>query len=146
MHLPRIIHCLLLRKKRVVKTIRFSTPTYLGYPIDAVGIFNDNEADELIFLDFNASQERRLVPTGLVDKFGHEAFMPHAVGGGIIDISDVRAILKAGAEKVPINSAAIETPKLIARTADILRSQSILVSIDTRQSHDGTYQVYTHGA
>jgi cyclase len=145
MYRPRIIPCLLLQNKGLVKTIRFSTPTYVGDPINAVRIFNENEADELIFLDINASQEGRLVPIDLVEKIGDEAFMPYAVGGGIRDISDVRAIIKAGAEKVVINSAAIETPELIAQAADIFGSQSIIVSIDARQSHDGTYRVYTHG-
>ena len=145
MYRPRIIPCLLLQNKGLVKTIRFSTPTYVGDPINAVKIFNDSQADELVFLDIDASKEGRVVPIDLVEKIGDEAFMPYAVGGGIRDISDVRAILKAGAEKVVINSAAIETPELIARAADIFGSQSIIVSIDARQSHDGTYQVYTHG-
>jgi cyclase len=121
-------------------------PTYIGDPINAVKIFNDNEADELVFLDIDASREGRLISIDLVEKIGDEAFMPFAVGGGIKAIEDIRAVLKAGAEKVVINTAAIEQPELVGRAADIFGNQSIIVSIDAKKGDDCSYEVYTHGS
>ncbi len=131
---PRIIPCLLLKDKGLVKTIQFKRPTYVGDPINAVKIFNDLETDELIFLDITATQEDRLVPLDVVQKIGDEAFMPFAVGGGVRTVEDMRCILMAGAEKVVLNSAAVLTPNLIRKAADMFGSQSIIVSIDVMKN------------
>jgi len=103
MFLPRIIPVLLLKDKGLVKTLRFKTPRYIGDPINAVRIFNDLKAHELIFLDIRASQEKRTISSELVRTIGDEAFMPFAAGGGIRTLDQMEAILKAGAEKVVIN-------------------------------------------
>src|SRR5574338_938096 len=113
MFLPRIIPVLLLKGKGLVKTVRFKNPRYIGDPINAVKIFNDLKADELIFLDINASKEGRTIAIDLVKDIGDEAFMPFGVGGGIRDVSQIELLLKAGAEKIIINTQAIINPNLI---------------------------------
>src|SRR4030042_2572691 len=105
---PRVIPCLLLKEGGLVKTMKFKNPVYVGDPINAVRIFNDSEADELVFLDISASKESRLISLDFVKKVGEEAFMPFAVGGGIRSVQDIKRILSEGAEKVVINTQAIE--------------------------------------
>ena len=134
MFLPRIIPVLLLKDKGLVKTLRFKTPRYIGDPINAVRIFNDLKAHELIFLDIRASQEKRTISPELVRTIGDEAFMPFAAGGGIRTLGQMEAILKAGAEKVVINTGAAENPGLIEDAAKHFGSQSIIVSIDVKQN------------
>ncbi len=107
MFLPRIIPVLLLKGKGLVKTVKFKEPKYIGDPINAVKIFNDLKADELVFLDITASKEGRTVSVDLVKDIGDEAFMPFGVGGGINDIKQIELLLKAGAEKVIINTNAV---------------------------------------
>lgn len=142
---PRVIPCLLLYNRGLVKTIRFQDPTYVGDPINAVKIYNDLEADELVFLDITASKENRMAPLELVQKIGDEAFMPFAVGGGIKTLEDIRNVFHAGAEKVVINTAAIENEALIRQAADTFGSQSIVVSIDAKRKPDNTYEVMIYG-
>jgi len=142
MFLPRIIPVLLLRNKGLVKTIRFREPRYIGDPINAVRIFNDLKVDELIFLDINASKEGRTVSVDLVKDIGDEAFMPFGVGGGIMNVSQIEQLLKAGAEKIIINTQAILNPDLIEESAKIFGSQSIVVSIDVKKSFTGQYLVW----
>lgn len=137
---PRVIPCLLLQKDGLVKTIQFKDPTYVGDPINAVKIFNDAKADELIFVDIEASKTGRSINVDLVRKIGDEAFMPFAVGGGIRTIDQVKAVFNAGAEKVIINSAAIENPDLLKQAADIYGRQSIVASIDVKKVN-GQYKV-----
>ena len=102
---PRIIPCLLLKNKGLVKTIKFKDPTYIGDPINAVRIFNEKEADELIFLDILASREKRNLPYDLIQKIADETFMPFAVGGGIAKIDQIIKLFNMGAEKVVINTS-----------------------------------------
>ncbi len=141
---PRIIPCLLLKELGLVKTIRFSNPTYIGDPINAVRIFNDFKADELVFLDIEASKKNKLIDLNFVKKVGQEAFMPFAVGGGIKNVKQIRSIFKCGTEKVVINTAAIENPYLISKASEIFGSQSIIASIDVKKSKRG-YEVYIYG-
>jgi len=142
MFLPRIIPVLLLKGKGLVKTVRFKEPKYIGDPINAVKIFNDLKADELIFLDITASKEGRIVSVDLVKDIGDEAFMPFGVGGGISDIKQIEHILKAGAEKVVINTNAVLKPGLIEEAARIFGSQSIVVSLDTKKTLFGKYECW----
>jgi imidazole glycerol-phosphate synthase subunit HisF len=142
MFLPRIIPVLLLRDKGLVKTIRFRDFRYIGDPINAVRIFNDLKADELVFLDIGASNENRVVSEKLVTAIGDEAFMPFAVGGGITGLDQMERLLKAGAEKVVINTGAVENPGLIEDAARYFGSQSIIVSIDVRQTLFKRQKVY----
>ena len=110
---PRIIPVLLLKNKVLVKSQKFDHHQYIGDPINAVKIFNDLKADELVFLDILATKENRPVPASLVKEIGEEANMPFSVGGGIKSLEDIRTILQAGAEKVIINSHAAENPDFI---------------------------------
>jgi imidazole glycerol-phosphate synthase subunit HisF len=139
MFLPRIIPVLLLKGKGLVKTVKFKEPKYIGDPINAVKIFNDLKADELVFLDITASKEDRTISVDLVKDIGDEAFMPFGVGGGINNIKQIELLLKAGAEKVIINSNAVIKPELIEEAAKIFGSQSIVVSLDAKKSLFGKY-------
>lgn len=134
MFLPRIIPVLLLKGKGLVKTVRFKAPRYIGDPINAVRIFNDLKADELVFLDTDASRENRTISVDLVRTIGDEAFMPFAVGGGIGTLNQMEVIFKAGAEKVVINTQAVLNPRFIKDAANHFGSQSIIVSIDVKNT------------
>jgi len=140
---PRVIPCLLLKDKGLVKTIKFKDSTYIGDPMNAVKIFNDAKADELVFLDITATNEGRIPDIEVIRNIGEEAFMPFAVGGGISNIEQVGNLINAGAEKVIINTAAIENPSFISEIADIFGRQSIIVSIDVK-STNGTYIIVTN--
>lgn len=142
MFLPRIIPVLLLKGKGLVKTLKFKDPKYIGDPINAVKIFNDLKADELVFLDITASKEGRTVSGELVKDIGDEAFMPFGVGGGISNIDQIEQLLKAGAEKVVINTNAFLKPELITESAKIFGSQSIVVSLDAKKSLFGKYSCW----
>lgn len=142
MYLPRIIPVLLLKGKGLVKTVKFKAPRYIGDPINAVKIFNDLKADELIFLDITASKENRSISADLVKDIGDEAFMPFSVGGGITDVEQIEQILKAGAEKVVMNTQAFLNPKLVEQAAKYYGSSSVAVSIDVKKSMLGKYQVW----
>jgi len=146
MFIPRIIPVLLLKGKGLVKTIKFNkkTATYIGDPINAVRIFNDMEADELVFLDILASLENRSVSVETVKDIGDEAFMPFAVGGGIKTVDQIKELINAGAEKVVLNTSAIETPELITLASGLFGNQSIIVSIDVKKNRWGKYKIYSH--
>lgn len=133
MYQPRIIPILLLKDEALVKSIGFKKFNYIGDPINAVRIFNDLRADELVFLDIEASKENRLISLDFVRDVGEEANMPFAVGGGIKTIEDIRAIINAGAEKVIINTAAIKNPDFIREAADYFGSSTIVVCIDIKK-------------
>ncbi|RLE42911.1 imidazole glycerol phosphate synthase subunit HisF [Candidatus Woesearchaeota archaeon] len=141
----RVIPCLLLKGLGLVKTVQFKNPRYIGDPINAVRIFNEKEADELIFLDITASEERRVISLELVSKIAEECFMPFCVGGGIRTLEDIKQLLGAGAEKVAINTFAIEHPGFIKKASTMFGAQSIVVSIDAKRRKDGSYEVYTCG-
>jgi len=133
---PRVIPVLSLLENGLVKTFRFNKrkATYIGDPINAVRLFNDMQADELIIMDITASIEQRTISTQLVKKFGDEAFMPFSVGGGIKSIGDIKNILASGAEKVIVNSAAYLNPRLIEEASTAFGNQSIIVSIDIKKN------------
>lgn len=143
MYRPRVIPCLLLKDKGLVKTIRFNEPTYIGDPINAVKIFNDAKADELVFLDITATQENRITDIDVIRNIGEEAFMPFAVGGGINCLEHITQIISAGAEKVVINTAALSNPTLIKEASELYGRQSIVVSIDAKMEGED-YIVYTN--
>ena len=142
---PRVIPVLLLSGNGLVKTRRFADPTYIGDPINAVRIFNELQADELIFLDILASRERRSVSLDFVRRVGEEADMPFSVGGGIPSVADMRAILAAGAEKVVLNSHAAMDPHLVRDAADAFGSSSVVVCMDVEKNVLGRERVRTHG-
>ena len=142
---PRVIPCLLLKGDGLVKTVGFESENYIGDPMNAIRIFNDLEADELVFLDIEASKKGDLISVDFVKKVGEEAFMPFAVGGGIRNTEDIKKLLKSGAEKVVINTNLVENPNLIKETSDIFGSQSIIASIDAKRTLNGNYKVFTFG-
>ncbi len=130
---PRVIPVLLLKGQGLVKSVGFKKYKYIGDPINAVKIFNDLKADELVFLDILASKEDRLVSLDFVKDVGEEANMPFAVGGGIRTVEDIRSIIGAGAEKVIINTSAAEDPKFIKEASSMFGSSTIVVCIDVKK-------------
>lgn len=116
-----------------MKSVKFKDYKYIGDPINAVKLFNDLEADELLFLDILASKKGSSIPLDFVKKVGKEANMPFAVGGGISTVEQMRALLQAGAEKVIVNSAAFETPSLVKHASEEFGSSSIVVSMDVKR-------------
>ncbi len=142
---PRVIPVLLLKNKGLVKSKRFSDYNYIGDPINAVKIFNDLKADELIVMDILATKEGRCIDLDFVRQLGDEANMPFAVGGGIQTISQIKAIINAGAEKVIINSFAVREPAFIQKAADEFGSSTIVVAIDVKKRFLGRQQVYSAG-
>lgn len=130
---PRIIPVLLLKDQALVKSVRFKNHKYIGDPINAVRIFNELKADELVFLDIEASRNHRLISTDFVRKVGEEASMPFSVGGGVCSVKDIKAILSAGAEKVVINTAAGFDPDFVRRAAEMFGSSTIVVCIDVKK-------------
>jgi cyclase len=141
----RVIPCLLLKDRGLVKTVQFREPTYVGDPINAVKIFNDKEVDELVFLDISATCEGRKPPVRVIAEIASECFMPLGYGGGIRSVDDAKHVLALGVEKVIINSYAVERPAFIREAADTCGGQSIVVSIDVKRTFRGRYEVYTHG-
>lgn len=130
---PRIIPVLLLKNSALVKSVGFKNYRYVGDPINAVRIFNDLKADELVFLDVEASKENRLISLDFVSDVGEEANMPFAVGGGIKTLEDVRAIINAGAEKAIIGTQAARDPDFIRQAAETFGSSTIVVCIDVKK-------------
>jgi cyclase len=142
---PRVIPVLLLRGGALVKTRGFARPTYIGDPINAVRIFNDLKADELVFLDVQASREGRTVSLDFVREVGEEAEMPFSVGGGIRSVEDMRAILGAGAEKVVLGTQAALDPGLVRAAADAFGSSTVVVCMDVMPDLLRRPRVWTHG-
>ena len=130
---PRIIPVLLLQGNALVKSKGFKDFRYIGDPINAVKVFNDLKADELVFLDIEATKEKRTISTELVSQVGEEANMPFAVGGGIKNLDEIQNIIARGAEKVIINTCAVENPKFIREASDNFGSSTIAVCIDVKK-------------
>lgn len=139
---PRVIPLLLLQNKGLVKSKKFKEYTYIGDPINAVRIFNDLKADELVIMDIQATAEFRSIPLEFVRQVGDEANMPFAIGGGIRTLKSIQELINAGAEKVVINSYALESPNFIREAANTFGSSTIVVSIDVKKTIWGTKRVY----
>lgn len=140
----RVLPCLLLKDKGLVKTVQFKDPRYIGDPINAVWIFNQKMVDELIFLDITASRMPREPPLELISKLSDECYMPLTYGGGIRSIGEIKRLLNAGVEKVAINTQAVENPSLIKDASDTFGSQSIVASIDAKRRWNGSYEAYIY--
>ncbi len=140
----RIIPCLDVNRGRVVKGINFVNLIDAGDPVEQAVIYDEQEADELVFLDITATYERRKTIIDVVEKTAERVFMPLAVGGGIRNIDDIRALLKAGADKVSINSAAVSNPDFIDEASKIFGSQCIVVAIDAKRTDMG-FEVFVKG-
>jgi cyclase len=139
---PRVIPVLLLKGQGLVKSTAFKKHRYIGDPINAVKIFNDLKADELVFLDILATREGRSVSLDFVKKFGEEANMPFAVGGGIKTINQIRDILRAGAEKVVISSFASGSGSFIREASNTFGASTITVCLDVKKNFWGKEQVF----
>ena len=141
----RIIPCLDVMGGRVVKGVHFVELRDAGDPVELAAFYDREGADELVFLDITASHEERDTLVDLAGRTGDEVFIPYTIGGGISSLDDIRGILKAGADKVSINTAALDEPDLITRAARKFGSQCVVVAIDAKSRGDDTWEVYTHG-
>jgi cyclase len=141
----RVMPCLLVSNGRLVKTVRFRNPAYVGDPVNAIKIYNEKEVDELILLDITATVEGRKPDFSFLSEVADECFMPLAYGGGICDIDDISRIFSLGIEKVAINSYALENPSFVEKAAAVFGSQSIRLSMAVKKNLFGKYRVYGRG-
>lgn len=143
---PRIIPCLLVHNKGLVKTVQFKDAKYVGDPINAVKIFNEKEADELMVLDIDATIENREPDYKMIENLAVECRMPLCYGGGVKTIEQARKIFNLGVEKIAISSSAVENPSFVAEIAKEVGSQSVVVVIDVKKKLFGGYEICTHNA
>jgi cyclase len=145
----RIIPCLDVDRGRVVKGIRFISLVDAGDPVEQGKRYDAEGADELTFLDITASSDKRDIVAALVRRVADEVFIPFTVGGGLRSLEDIRAVLRSGADKVSLNTAAIEQPELISEGAETFGSQCMIVAVDARRRDPSDaskgWEVYTHG-
>jgi cyclase len=142
----RIIPCLDVHAGRVVKGVNFVNLKDAGDPVEVAAIYDKAGADELTFLDITASSDARSIMLDVVSRVAEQVFIPFTVGGGIRSVEDFREILKAGADKISVNSAAIKTPELISKAAWRFGSQCVVVAIDAKRKQDGLgWEVYLNG-
>lgn len=146
MHTKRIIPCLDVTGGRVVKGVNFVNLKDAGDPVEVAKVYDKAGADELVFLDITASSDARNIVIDMVRRVAETVFIPFTVGGGIRSVEDFRAILREGADKISINSAAINNPKLIHDAAEKFGSQCVVVAIDAKRRTDGSgFNVYKNG-
>lgn len=143
MYHNRLIPCLLLDNGKLVKTVQFRKPVYVGDPINAVKIYNDREVDELVFLDINATRMHRRPDFEYLKKITEQCFMPLCYGGGITSLEDIGMLFRIGFEKVSINAAALDHPELIKEAAGVYGSQSIVGAMDVGKNLFGKAVVKT---
>ena len=141
----RIIPCLDVRDGKVVKGVNFVGIKEVGDPVECAMMYDRQGADEITFLDITATHEGRGTMVEVVRRTAANVFVPLTVGGGIRTIEDFREILRAGADKVSVNSAAVKNPQLIAQAADRFGSQCVVVAMDVKQMEDGSYHIYVSG-
>jgi cyclase len=143
---PRVIPTLLLKDMGLVKGVRFKDHKYVGDPMNAVRIFNSKNADELLLLDVAASARGASLDPEFVQRVADECYMPFGVGGGIRTVEQVARLVRAGAEKVVLNTAALERPELIREAASAFGSQCVVVSIDVGRDMFGRQKVFSHSS
>ena len=141
----RIIPCLDVSAGRVVKGVNFVELRDAGDPVEIARRYDEQGADELTFLDITASSDARDIILHVVERVAEQVFIPLTVGGGVRTVDDVRRLLNAGADKVSINTAAVNNPRVVADAADKVGSQCIVVAIDAKQTAPGKWEVFTHG-
>ncbi len=141
----RIIPCLDVHAGRVVKGVKFEELRDAGDPVSVAAAYEQQGADELVFLDITASSDGRRTMVDVVERTADQVFMPLTVGGGLRSVDDVRTMLNAGADKVSLNTSAIKDPGLVLEAARKFGSQCIVVAIDAKRAGDGKWEVYTHG-
>ncbi|MBQ1839293.1 MAG: imidazole glycerol phosphate synthase subunit HisF [Ruminococcus sp.] len=145
MYAKRIIPCLDVKNGRVVKGMSFVNLVDAGDPVECAAQYDRQGADELVFLDITASSDSRAITIDMVEKVANTIFIPFTVGGGIRSIDDFNALLRAGADKVSVNSAAVHRPELISEAAYKFGSQCVVAAIDAKRRGDGTWEVYING-
>lgn len=141
----RIIPCLDVRDGRVVKGVNFVNIRDAGDPVELAKYYSDQGADEIVFLDITATHEARKTVADVVQRTAEQVFVPLTVGGGIRTLDDFRDLLRAGADKISVNSAAVKDPTLIARAAERFGSQCVVLAIDARKNPDGSFEVVIAG-
>jgi cyclase len=152
MHMKRVIPCLDVRGGRVVKGVNFEGLRDAGDPVELAARYDAEGADELVFLDITASHERREIIAALAARCAEQVFIPFTIGGGLSSVEDVRLILAEGADKVTINTAAVEDPELVRRCSERFGAQCIVVAVDAKRvagveekGHAPRWEVYVHG-
>ena len=141
----RIIPCLDVKDGRVVKGTNFVGLRDAGDPVELARVYSDMGADEIVFLDITATSDGRATVVDMVERTAAQVFVPLTVGGGIRTLEDFRLLLRAGADKISVNSAAVADPTLISRAAERFGSQCVVLAIDARSREDGSYEVVVHG-
>ena len=145
MHTKRIVPCLDVHNGRVVKGVNFVDLKDAGDPVEIGKAYDKAGADELVFLDITASSDARSTVVDMVRRVAETVFIPFTVGGGIRTVEDFKALLREGADKISINSSAINTPELISEAADKFGSQCVVVAIDAKRREDGGWNIYKNG-
>jgi cyclase len=145
MLLRRVIPCLDVDKGRVVKGVEFVNLRDAGDPVELAVRYQDEGADEIVFLDITASHERRETVAALARRCADHLFIPFTIGGGVRSAEDAQAVLDAGADKVSVNSAAVARPELLSEMAQVFGAQCVVLAIDARREPDGSYAVYVEG-
>ncbi|MDE0873401.1 MAG: imidazole glycerol phosphate synthase subunit HisF [Acidimicrobiales bacterium] len=141
----RVIPCLDVDAGRVVKGVNFVSLRDAGDPVELAAQYDAQGADEIIFLDITASSDNRETIVDLAERAAEQVFIPFTIGGGIRSVDDARLLLRAGADKVSVNSAAVERPELITELADSFGSQCVVVAVDAKSNNDETWNVYVKG-
>ncbi|MEM9444152.1 MAG: imidazole glycerol phosphate synthase subunit HisF [Verrucomicrobiota bacterium] len=141
----RVIPCLDVKDGRVVKGVHFKGLQDAGDPVESAIAYDKQYADELVFLDITASSDNRATMVDVVKRTVERVFMPVTVGGGIREVQDMRVMLEAGADKVSVNTAAVNRPELVKEGAEAFGTQAIVVAVDAKRKIDGGWEVYTHG-
>ncbi|MGC8514083.1 MAG: imidazole glycerol phosphate synthase subunit HisF [Acidimicrobiales bacterium] len=144
MRAVRVVPCLDVDAGRVVKGVNFANLTDAGDPVELAARYSDEGADELVFYDITASSSERAIMIDVVARAAERVFIPLAVGGGVRSVEDARMLLRVGADKVSVNSAAVGRPELVEEIASVFGSQCVVVGMDVRRSGTG-FEVYTHG-
>jgi cyclase len=145
MLLRRVIPCLDVDKGRVVKGVEFVDLRDAGDPVELAVRYQDEGADEIVFLDITASHEQRETAAQLARRCADDVFIPFTIGGGVRSVEDAQAVLDAGADKVSVNSAAVERPELLFELAGVFGAQCVVLAIDARRESDARYGVYVEG-
>ena len=145
MFTKRIIPCLDVKDGRVVKGVNFVDLRDAGDPVEIAAAYDKAGADEVVFLDITASSDGRNTVVDMVRRVAEQVFIPFTVGGGIRTVDDFKALLREGADKISVNSAAIDNPRLISDAADKFGSQCVVVAIDAKKRFDGGFNIYKHG-
>ena len=141
----RLIPCLDVRDGRVVKGVNFVNIRDAGDPVELARFYSDQGADEIVFLDITATSDGRATVADVVERTAEQVFVPLTVGGGIRTLEDFRQLLRAGADKISVNSAAVKDPGLISRAAERFGSQCVVLAIDARRRPEGSYEVVVAG-